>query len=149
MRFSILLIFIVCSIQMNAQEDAFYIRKIYDKALTEGQSYEWLTYLTTRIGGRLSGSPQAAAAVEYTRQMLDSMEMDRVYLQACTVPHWERGEKEQLRIVNSGAVGSMDIKTVALGNSIGTGEFGITAEVVEVKSLDEVDELGEAGVKGK
>lgn len=132
-----------------AQEDAFYIRKIYDKALTEGQSYEWLTYLTTRIGGRLSGSPQAAAAVEYTRQMLDTMEMDRVYLQSCIVPHWERGEKEQLRIVNSGAVGSLDLKAVALGNSTGTGKFGITAEVVEVKSLEEVDELGESGIKGK
>ncbi|MEM6700883.1 MAG: M28 family peptidase, partial [Bacteroidota bacterium] len=107
------------------------------------------TYLTTRIGGRLSGSPQAAAAVEYTRQMLDTMEMDRVYLQSCIVPHWERGDQEQLRIINSGAVGSMDLKAVALGNSTGTGEFGVTAEVVEVKSLDEVDELGEASVKGK
>lgn len=149
MRSLLLILFASVSLQSFAQDDAFYVRKIYDKALTEGQSYEWLTYLTTRIGGRLSGSPQAAAAVEYTRQMLDTMDMDRVYLQPCVVPHWERGEKEQLRIVNSGAVGSMELKTVALGNSTGTGEFGITAEVVEVKSLDEVDELGEAGVKGK
>ncbi|MEM8524599.1 MAG: M28 family peptidase [Bacteroidota bacterium] len=149
MRYFISLFFVLSVLGTNAQDDAFFVRSIYDKALTEGQSYEWLTYLTTRIGGRLSGSPQAAAAVEYTRQMLDTMGMDRVYLQPCIVPHWERGEKEQLRIINSGAVGSMDLKTVALGNSTGTGEFGITAEVVEVKSLDEVDELGEVGVKGK
>lgn len=133
----------------NSEEDAFYIRKIYDKALTEGKSYEWLNYLTTRIGGRLSGTPQAAAAVEYTRQMLDSMNLGRVYLQPCTVPHWERGEKEQLRIVNSNAVGSLDLRAVALGNSTGTGEFGITAEVVEVRSLDEVEELGKENIKGK
>jgi len=149
MRHLILFFFFLSSLQITAQDDAFYIRKIYDKALTEGQSYEWLTYLTTRIGGRLSGSPQAAAAVEYSRQMLDTMGMDRVYLQPCIVPHWERGEKEQVRIVNSGAVGSMELKAVALGNSTGTGKFGITAEVVEVKSLDEVDKLGEAGIKGK
>lgn len=130
-------------------EDAFFIRKIYDKALTEGQSYHWLTYLTTRIGGRLAGSPQAAAAVEYTRQMIDTVGVDSVWLQPCMVPHWERGEKEQVRIVNSQKMGTVELKGVALGNSIGTGPNGITAEVVEVKSLDEVDKLGKAQIEGK
>ncbi len=133
----------------TSKEDAFYIRKIYDTALTQGKSYEWLTYLAKEIGGRLSGSPEAAAAVEYTRQMLDTMSLDEVKLQPCIVPHWVRGEKEQIRIVNSGAVGSLDLKGVALGNTIGTGKAGITAEVVEVQSLEEVDQLGRTGVGGK
>ncbi|MEM0995115.1 MAG: M28 family peptidase [Bacteroidota bacterium] len=151
-RFILFCLFFWSTLLLTAQSeeaDAFYIRKIYDVALTEGKSYEWLTYLSTRIGGRLSGTPQAAAAVEYTRQMMDTMQLDRVYLQDCIVPHWERGEQEEVRIVNSNAVGSMDLKAVALGNSTGTGEFGITGEVVEVKSLDEVDALGTAGVAGK
>jgi hypothetical protein len=135
--------------ELNNDSNAFFIKTIYDKSLTESQSYEWLTYLTTRIGGRLSGTPQAAAAIEYTRQMLDTIGLDTVYLQPCLVPHWERGGVAQLRIVNSNAVGSLDLETVALGNSTGTGKVGITAEVIEVKSLDEVDQLGEAGVKGK
>lgn len=130
-------------------EDAFFIRRIYDKALTEGRAHSWLDYLTKRIGGRLAGSPQAAAAVEYTRQVLDTMQLDSVWLQPCMVPHWERGEPEIVRIVNSRQIGSMDLHALALGNSIGTGPEGIAAEVVEVKSLDEVDELGRSAIEGK
>ncbi|MCB0566037.1 MAG: peptidase M28 family protein, partial [Phaeodactylibacter sp.] len=79
-------------------EDAFFIRRIYDEALTRSRCYDWLNFLAQRIGGRLAGSPQAAAAVEYTRQALDAMQLDSVWLQPCMVPHWVRGEKEQVRI---------------------------------------------------
>jgi hypothetical protein len=130
-------------------EDAFFIRSIYDAALTEGKCYEWLTHLTTKIGGRLAGSPQAAAAVEYTRQMLDTLELDSVWLQPCMVPHWVRGDKEQVRIVNSKAMGSLDLKALVLGNSVGTPKYGITAGVIEVKSLDEVEQLGKEKIEGK
>ena len=128
----------------HSDEDALYIRKIYDAALTQGQSYVWLDYLCNRIGNRLSGSPQAAAAVEYTRQMLDTLGLDRVELQPCIVPHWERGEAEQARIVASRKMGTIDLHVLALGNSEGTGPLGLTAEVVEVRSLDEVDSLGQS-----
>ena len=133
----------------KSDEDAFFIRSIYDKALTEGRCYDWLTHLTTNIGGRLAGSPQAAAAVEYTRQMLDTLGLDSVWLQECLVPHWVRGDKEQVRIVNSNVIGSLDLHALALGNSIGTDEFGITAEVVEVHTLEEVEKLGKANIEGK
>ncbi len=147
---SVILTFTIGNAQnkQNVDEDAFYIKGIYDKALTEGECYSWLEHLTTKIGGRLAGSPQAAAAVEYTFQMLDTLNLDSAWLQPCMVPHWVRGDKEVIRIASSVA-GSMELKVLALGNSIGTGENGISAEVVEVKSLDEVDELGRAAVEGK
>jgi hypothetical protein len=132
----------------STDEDAFFIRQIYDHTLTNSQCYDWLQYLTRRIGGRLAGSPQAAAAVEYTRQMLDTLGLDSVWLQPVMVPHWERGEPEQVRIVNSMKMGSVDLNALALGNSVGTGPAGITAEVVELRSLDEVDSLGEQ-LRGK
>ncbi|MFT5167284.1 MAG: carboxypeptidase Q, partial [Saprospiraceae bacterium] len=96
----------VAAQEKTSDEDAFFIRTIYDKALTQGQCYHWLTHLTTRIGGRLAGSPEAAAAVEYTRQMLDTLGLDSVWLEPCMVPHWVRGDQEQVRIVNSQAIGS-------------------------------------------
>ena len=37
---------------------------------------------------------------------------------------------------------------LAIGNSVGTGKNGVSAEIIEVKSLDEVDKLGDK-VKGK
>ncbi len=130
-------------------EDAFFLRSIYDKALTEGRCYNWLTHLTTKIGGRLAGSPQAAAAVEYTRQMLDTLGLDSVWLQPCIVPHWVRGDKEQVKIVNSKSMGSLNLNALALGNSVGTPDDGITADVIEVKSLDEVEQLGREEIEGK
>ena len=132
----------------NSDEDALFIKEIYNTALTQGQAYDWLSYITNKIGGRLAGSPQAAAAVEYTRQMMDTMGMD-VTLQPCMVPHWVRGDKEMARVVNSTSMGTVDLDILALGNSVGTPEYGITAPVIEVKSLDEVRKLGRKGVEGK
>ena len=37
----------------------------------------------------------------------------------------------------------------ALGNSVGTPVTGITANVIEVRTMDELNQLGEAGIKGK
>lgn len=153
---SVLIFFllVISGPRLNAQlsqedTDAFYIRKIYDTALTEGKCYDWLRHLCKNIGGRLGGSPQAAAAVEFTRQVMDTLGLDSVWLQPCLTPHWVRGEREQVRIVNSSKIGTFELNGCALGNSVGTGLMGITAPVVEVKSLDEVDSLGRENLEGK
>lgn len=129
--------------------DALFIKKIHDQALSGGRCYEWLSDLCAYAPGRLAGSPAAAAAVEYTRFVLDTLGLDTVWLQPCTVPYWVRGDKEQVRIVNSRKMGSVDLRALALGNSTGTGPQGLTAEVVEVRSLNQVDSLGRKGVEGK
>ncbi len=149
-------IFCLMTLSLNAQntmkssdEDAFFIKNIYKTTLTKGQGYDWLKDLAT-IGGRLSGSPQSFAAIEFTKQMMDTLGMDTVWLQPCIVPHWVRGDKEQVRIVGSKKMGTIELKALALGNSIGTGQKGITAEIVEVNSLDEAEKLGKAGkLRGK
>jgi carboxypeptidase Q len=133
----------------NAPEndaDALFIRQIYDKALTESQAYNWLRHLCTQIGGRLSGSTQAERAVEYTRKMLDTLHADSVWLQPCMVPHWERGQKP---VVSMKRAKSMSfLNTVALGGSVGTNDKTLKGNIIEVKTLDEVDQLGEKA-KGK
>lgn len=136
-------------IAQSGDDDAFFIRSIYDEAMTNGDAYNWLDYLTNKIGPRLGGSPESAAAVEYVRQMLDTMGMDTVYLQPCMVPHWERGEPEVGRIVSSSRMGTVDLNVLALGNSVGTGPEGVTAEVVEVQSLEDLAELGRDRLEGK
>ncbi|MEL6863381.1 MAG: M28 family peptidase [Bacteroidota bacterium] len=153
-QYSFLLFALSLSLSLRGQsyssdEDAFLIRRIYDKALTEAQCYHWLDHLTSQIGGRLSGSPQSAAAVEYTRQMLDTLELDSVWLQPCTVPHWVRGETEQVRIVNSAQMGTIELPALALGNAVGTGTNGLVAEVIEVDGLESLEQLGREKVEGK
>ena len=134
--------------QTTSDEDAFFIRRIYDIALTEGETYQWLHHLTKDVGARLSGSPQAAAAVEYTKQVLDTIHLDSVWLQPCMVPHWVRGENEVMRISQS-AMGSVALNALALGGSVGTGPDGISAEVMEVKTFEELESFGEDAIKGK
>lgn len=147
---AILSLLFLISISLFSQEkDAAYIRKIYDEALERGESYEMLRYLTKNIGGRLSGSPKAAAAVEWSRQQMMEYGFDTVYLQPVMVPHWTRGEVEIGRIINSKKLGSIEIAVTSLGNAVGTGPGGTVAEVVEVQDFQQLAELGEENIKGK
>src|ERR1041384_8025621 len=57
-------------------QDSESIKQIYDEALKNGKSYEMLTELCTKIGPRLSGSPNAAAAVEWSRHMMEKSGFD-------------------------------------------------------------------------
>lgn len=137
------------SAQSNLEEDAFFIRSIYDEALTNGQAYQWLHQLTKQVGPRLSGSTGAEAAVIFSKRLLQTLQFDTVYLQPCEVPRWERGAPEQVRIVNSQQRGTIDLRALALGNSVGTGPDGLTAEVIEVFDLDTLAVLGETALAGK
>ncbi|MEQ9169347.1 MAG: M20/M25/M40 family metallo-hydrolase [Fulvivirga sp.] len=130
-------------------EDEKMIKSIFDKTLTEGQAYDNLDYLTSKIGARLSGSPQAAAAVEWSKQVMESYGFDKVYLQEVMVPHWVRGEREKARITNSDKLGTREVNVRALGNSVGTGPKGVLAEVIMVMGLDELEKLGKKNIEGK
>jgi hypothetical protein len=130
------------------QPDSTIIRAIYDEALTQSPAYENLRYLTKSIGHRLAGSPPAAAAVDFTRGLMESYGFDTVFLQPVMVPHWVRGEKEQLRLISSYS-GTQQLSVTALGNSVGTGKTGISSQVVEVQSFAELEALGRKNVEGK
>ena len=131
------------------KNDSLMLKKISDEALKNGQCYSNLSYLCTKIGNRISGSPQAAAAVEYTYQLMKSYNFDTVYLQECWVPHWVRGTTEKAKIIGSKNYGDAEMTICALGSSVPTPIGGITAEIIEVKSFEELKKLGTAGVKGK
>jgi hypothetical protein len=135
------------ALQAQSQKDE--VRKIFDEALANGQSYAMLEYLSLGIGNRLSGSPQAAAAVEYTRERMEALRFDSVYLQEVMVPHWIRGHKEVGRMVNSVTYGSKELSVTALGNAVGTGPDGVLAEVVEVQNFNQLDSLGKEKLEGK
>ncbi|TYZ08138.1 M20/M25/M40 family metallo-hydrolase [Hymenobacter lutimineralis] len=129
----------------TAKTDSLNIRKLYDEALLRGQSYENLRYLTGQIGGRLSGSPQAEQAVQWGKQVMEKMGLDRVYLQEVMVPHWERGAKEKAE-AKPGKGKPVSFNVCALGGSVGG---KLKAQVVEVQSLPELRALPAEQVKGK
>ncbi|MCZ6776194.1 MAG: M20/M25/M40 family metallo-hydrolase [Ignavibacteria bacterium] len=112
--------------------------KILEIGLREGEAYAMLEELTTKAGHRLSGSAGAAAAVELTRQMMSARDFDNIHLEPIMVPHWIRGPVEEATIINSQSMGSVPLSICALGRSIATPTDGIVAEVVEVKSFEEL-----------
>lgn len=142
---------LVLSLQLAAQtdEDAFIIKDIYNHSLTDSKAYEWLTTLSTEYGGRLTASTAAERSVGYTKSIMESMGMDKVWLQECTVPNWIRGDKELVAIINSKSKGTVFIESTSLGNSIGSGPEGVFAEVIEVQGLDELRAIPDSEVIGK
>ena len=147
MRHLIFFLISFLSIYTQAQ-DAKTIRTIYDLALTQSEAYENLRVLCKDIGHRLSGSEGADSAVVWGQRVLGKLELDTIYLQEITVPHWERGRKEKAYFYNEKGKNMLDV--CALGGSISTGmnQF-IKGDVLEVKSLDEVNNLPDSLVKGK
>ena len=144
-----LIFFLISFLSINAQaQDAKTIRTIYDLALTQSEAYENLRVLCKEIGHRLSGSEGADSAVVWGQRILGKLELDTIYLQEITVPHWERGRKEKAYFYNEKGKNMLDV--CALGGSVSTGmnQF-IKGDVLEVKSLDEVNNLPDSLVKGK
>ena len=136
------------TITFNGQNaDSLFLRKIFSEAMTDTTSYHNLRYLCTKIGGRIGGSPEAEEAVLWAKNVLDGMGLDTVFLQETKVRHWERG-KESLTINLKDAKGQK-LNACAIGGSIGTGENGITAKLVEVFDYDELAKLGKENVEGK
>ena len=64
-----------------------------------------------------------------------------VIKQQCMVPHWVRGPKEKAFIIEGSK--KTEVPVNAIGHSIATPKEGLTAEVIEVKSWDELKTLGE------
>ena len=122
------------------RKDSSAIKKIFNSVLKEGKSYEWLRDLTQNIGGRLSGSPEAAEAVVWGEKLMNQIGLDSVWLQPVMVPHWVRGEKESASYTSNGIQKKVPI--CALGFSIPTPEKGISASVIEVQTLEEAAALG-------
>jgi len=137
---------IVSAQQTNYKQDSTQLREIYTASLTKGKSYDWLDHLSNRIGGRLAGSEADKKAVAWSKAELEKLGLDKVWLQPVTVPHWVRGEKEDAYIETN--YGKFKVDICALGGSIATSKDGILAEIIEVQSVKEVEELGNK-VKGK
>tara|TARA_B100002019_G_scaffold167962_1_gene145279 strand:+ start:877 stop:2262 length:1386 start_codon:yes stop_codon:yes gene_type:complete len=129
------------------QETSDIITTFYGDALEFKESYELLRGLSKDVGQRLSGSEGAKKAVLWSKKVMEDYKFDTVYLQEVMVPHWERGEVEEAYFYSG--KNKINLSILGAGGTVSTPTEGITAEVVEVSSLDEVDELGRENIEGK
>src|SRR6267378_4789846 len=109
------------------------LKRLQQAALTSDYAYRQVGHLSDNIGPRLSGSAQAAKAVEYVANELKAIGCE-VLLEKVMVPHWVRGEEHAELVQWPGMAENTTQKVVlcALGGSVATPNDGITADVVAV-----------------
>ena len=151
MKYLSYLIIITFSVSLNSQSTndySVFIDKIYDEALSNGYSYEWLDYLSNQIGGRLSGSINYDRSVKWGMDELKMINLDTVWLQPVMIPKWVRGAPEYAHIESSPG-NTISVPIAALGGSISTPSIGISANVIEVKNFNELKLIGKDSIAGK
>ncbi|MGQ9801597.1 MAG: M20/M25/M40 family metallo-hydrolase [Candidatus Saccharicenans sp.] len=109
---------------------------IKNLGLRQEKAHDFLQAICA-VGGRLTGSPEAARAVEIAADLMTALGLDRVMTEPVTVRRWVRGEREQA-LVRSQKFGPQSLNLCALGNSLGTPAEGLEAGVVEISSLEEL-----------
>jgi hypothetical protein len=117
------------------------VARLIDAGLKSDGAFRKLAWLSDRIGPRLSGSENLAKAIVWCSEEMKRDGLDRVWTEKVMVPHWVRGEASGKIL----APVEHPLVLLALGMSDGTPPEGITAEVVEVSSLDEAKSLGSRG----
>lgn len=148
MKYVFFLLYGAFTLQLTSQTDTEVIRNIYSYSLSNGQSYQWLDYLSNQIGSRLSGSLGAERAVAYTKEELQKLGLDKVWLQPVMVPKWVRGNPE-FAYIETAPGETLSVNICALGGSVSTPLQGLKAQVVEVQGLDELELLGRENIAGK
>jgi len=118
--------------------------RLIGAALGGGRAYQIAEELTDGVGARPSGSDGAARAVKWAVGEMRALGFKNVHTEAVRTPRWIRGTAEA-EIV---APAPQAMHVVALGPSVPTGPGGITADVVEVATFDQLKALGDA-VRGK
>ena len=148
MKRILLSLILISSTISFSQTDADVIKTIYKQSLTNGKSYDWLNHLSNQIGSRLSGSLGAERAVAYTKEELEKLGLDKVWLQPVMVPKWVRGAQE-FAFIESSPGKTTNVNICALGGSVATPALGLKAQVVEVQNFEELEALGPENIEGK
>lgn len=141
------LLFCISIIGNSQDKDSIQVKKIVDETLTNSTAYPNLRLLCKQVGPRLSGSANHYKSVLLTDKMLKAINVDTVYLQPCMVPHWVRGNKEKGEIILTDGSKYL-LHLTALGNSVSTAANGISAPVIEVRNMAELENL-DSVIKGK
>src|SRR3989442_426285 len=126
------------------------LKRLQQAALSSDYAYRQVAHLANNIGPRLTGSAQAAKAVEFVASELKAIGCE-VQLEKVMVPHWIRGEENAALVQFPGIAENTTQKIVlcALGGSVATPNEGISAEVITVKNFDELKAMPRDKVAGK
>ncbi len=118
--------------------------RLLDAALNQGGAARYAQHLSDRIGPRLAGSPGEKAAVAWAVDEIRSLGLE-AREEPVMVPVWRRGE-DSARLLSPV---EHRLAIAALGGSPATPAAGVSADVVEVDSLEGLKALGASNVRGR
>lgn len=110
-------------------------RKLAALAGDDTRAWDRLAYVSDTFGHRLSGSASLEKTIDWSLEIMREDGLSNVRREKVMVPHWVRG-KESAQILGPTA---RELPVLGLGMTVGTPKRGITAEVVVVANLDEID----------
>src|SRR5437868_11641418 len=133
-----------------AEQTLANLKQLREAALASDYAFKQVAHLANNIGPRLTGSVQAAKAVEYVADEMKALGCN-VQLEKVMVPHWVRGvETAELRQFPGQAAGTTQkIVLCALGGSVATPPEGIDANPICVRDFEELKSLPREKVNGK
>ncbi len=120
-------------------------QKLIEAALADHEGLDRLQYLCDRIGNRVSGSASLERAIQWAAAEMKKAGLENVQTPPVKVPKWVRGQESATMIEPV----RKPLTMIGLGMSVGTPKEGVTAEVVAVKTFDELAALGREKVAGK
>ncbi len=132
------------AMDIAASAQASKCEAIFTRALEDSRAIVHLRDLVAAAPKRLSGSKGYEDAVAFATQRLRDIGCDEVRTEPVLVPCWVRGE-ETASILSAEHVA---LRVTALGGSVPTIAGGLEAEVMMVKSFEQLRELGDAA-RGK
>src|SRR5437660_5388796 len=126
------------------------LKQLRQTALATDYAFKQVAHLANNIGPRLTGSAQAAKAVEYVAGEMKALGCD-VQLEKVMVPHWVRGVEtaELTQFAGQAAGTTQKIVLCALGGSVATPPEGINADTICVHDFEELKSLPPEKVSGK
>ncbi len=110
--------------------------QIIDTALSDSSGFERLAYMCDTFGHRFSGSDNLERAIDWILETMAADSLDNVRGEQVMVPHWVRG-RESLTLLEPRV---LSLPVLGLGGSIGAPPDGLTAEVLVVRSFDELEQ---------
>ncbi len=109
--------------------------RLVSESMRDGFAWHRLATLTDSIGHRLSGSPGLDRAIAWAVAEMKRDGLENVHTEPVMVPRWVRG-RESAEIV---LPARHAIAMLGLGDSIGTPNEGLEADVLVVKSFEELE----------
>ncbi|CAK1578107.1 unnamed protein product [Parnassius mnemosyne] len=113
---------------------------------TMGESmYNEYTYFIDKFGARPSGTHVLEKAIDHMFNLTIRHGLKTVSTEDVQVPHWTRGYETAMMIRPR----IKPITILGLGPTVNTSNEGITAEVIVIRSFEELNKIDENIIKGK